>query len=138
MIVLAEFLVTRGFVSAAVMAEAQAARALSRVPLGQVAMRANLLTFKQVFDVLAHQTKTRQMFGQAAVALRLLTTREVDSLLRQQYATMTPLEDVLVEMEAMLADDMTAALGDFHRLTPPSLPSLPRTPPRPSGRPHVA
>jgi len=129
MIVFGEFLVVRGFVSARVIAEAEARRKATRIPIGQVAMRAKLLTAKQVFDVLAHQRRTRQMFGQAAVALGLMRTRDVDTLLRAQYGTMIPLEEVLVVMGATSRETMGRALEEFHRLTP-----LPRTPPRPTKR----
>lgn len=96
-------------VAAGVLDEARSAEALDRQrtlakPIGQLALQECVLTVKQVFEILAHQTDQGGLFGEIAMELGFMTESQLTRLLSTQRATRRTIGQVLLDLEFIDAD----------------------------------
>jgi hypothetical protein len=115
-----QFLVTRGLLSEADLAEAQEIQHTRQSLLGQIAIREQYMTVRQVMDVLRTQAGTAFQFGEVAVQLGYLDEPDVEELLRLQVGTRPRLADVLIERGKLSAETYLQMLNEFHARMPDS------------------
>ena len=93
-------LVRDGKVSAEAFAEAAWLHYLSRLPLGELALRQGVLNMNQVFDILGESEMRNKPFGETAIDLGYMDEDQLSRLLMTQQKIATPVEDILVQMGA--------------------------------------
>lgn len=79
------FLARRGVIDASAMLEVLEAVVEQRTPIGQIALRQQLLSVSEVCEVLDHQVQSRLPFGAIAVDLGYLTEMELHGILEVQH-----------------------------------------------------
>jgi hypothetical protein len=94
----ATYLYRQGVVSAEDILEAVVRQIGERAPLGRLALELNMMTIKQIADVLGCQMAENEPFGRLAVKLGYLSKQDLAVLLMEQADRLRPLEDILIEM----------------------------------------
>ena len=108
------FLVARGRLTEADIAEAQEIQQTRQSLLGQIAIREQYMTVRQVMNVLRSQAGTALQFGEVAVQLGYLDAPDVDELLKLQISTRPRLADILIELGKLSAESYLQMLDEFH------------------------
>ena len=109
-----QFLITRGLLTSADLAAAQDIQHTRQSLLGQIAIREQYMTVRQVMDVLRSQAGTGLQFGEVAVQLGYLDGPDVDELLNLQAGTRPQLADILIEQGKLTAETYLKMLDEFH------------------------
>ena len=109
-----QFLVARGLLTEADIAEAVEIQLTRQSLLGQVAIREQYMSVRQVMDVLRSQAGTSMQFGEVAVKLGYLDEPDVDELLNLQASTRPQLADILIEQGKLTAETYLRTLDEFH------------------------
>lgn len=115
-----QYLVTRGILTGADLASAVEIQHSRQSLLGQVAIREQYMTVRQVMDVLRNQAGTTMQFGEVAVQLGYLDEPDVEELLTLQTNTRPQLVDVLIEQGKLTAETYLRTLDEFHATPPES------------------
>ena len=97
-------LVNEGNLSADDFAQAVWLHFQSRRPIGELALSKGILSMKQVFEVLGHESAETKQFGEVCIELGYLTRKELAELLLCQEDEATPVETILFEMGAIDSD----------------------------------
>lgn len=112
-----QFLVSRGLLTEADLAEAVDIQHKRQSLLGQVAIREQYMTVRQVMDVLRSQAGTSLPFGTVAVQLGYLDEPDVEELLALQANTRPKLADILIEQGRLTVETYLATVDEFHVAT---------------------
>lgn len=113
-----EFLQQTGLAKAETVAKALRVQAQERMPMGELAVRSDVLTDREVSIVLSVQARTPgRLFGEIAVDYGFLTQPEVDGLEVRQRLTRRPLGEVLVAMGVLGDEQLQRALERYRRQT---------------------
>jgi hypothetical protein len=112
-----QYLVTRGILTEADLAATAELQHSRQSLLGQVAIREQYMTVRQVMDVLRNQAGTTKQFGEVAVELGYLDEPDVEELLVLQANTRPQLADILIEQGKLTAETYLRTLDEFHAAT---------------------
>lgn len=112
-----QFLVNRGLVTEADIDEAMDIQQTRQTLLGQIAIREQYMTIRQVMHVLRDQAGTALQFGEVAVRLGYLDEPDVEELLNIQAGTKPELADILIEQGKLSAENCLRMLDEFHAAT---------------------
>jgi hypothetical protein len=107
-------LILSGYVSAELVEEARSIKMQQCPKIGQLAMQMNLLSIRQVFDILRQQVNSNQRFGELAIRMGFIDDDQLTELLEIQKQATPALSDVLVAIGAMSFEDMNDKLQQFH------------------------
>lgn len=109
------YLVRRGYVAPRDLVAAFEKQQRELPRLGQLAIEEGMLTAREVFEVMHHQTPlAEERFGERAVELGLLTRREVAELLMVQSDRCRPVAEVLVERGVLSPEEERQAREAYH------------------------
>jgi hypothetical protein len=114
-----QFLVARGLLTEADLNEALDIQQERQSLLGQIAIREQYMTVRQVMDVLRGQAGGASPFGEVAVQLGYLDKPDVEELLILQHNTRPRLTDVLIEQGRLTAETCLQMLDRFQASTSP-------------------
>lgn len=103
------FLARRGVIEATAMLEVLEAVVRQRTPIGQIALREQLLNVSEVCEVLDHQLRSRLPFGAIAVDLGYLTEAELHGILAVQHKS-GPLGVELLRRKGLVDERRLSAL----------------------------
>ncbi len=109
-----QFLIARGLVTKADIDAAVDIQQTRQPLLGQIAIREQYMTVRQVMDVLRNQAGTALHFGEVAVRLGYLDEPDVEELLTLQAGARPQLTDVLIEQNKLSAETYLKMLEEFH------------------------
>lgn len=113
-----QFLITRGLLTETDLVEATDIQQKRQSLLGQVAIREQYMTVRQVMDVLRSQAGTGLPFGAVAVQLGYLDEPDVEELLALQANTRPKLADILIEQGKLTVEAYLATLDEYHATSP--------------------
>jgi hypothetical protein len=100
------------------LAEAEGIQQKRQSLLGQIAIREQYMSVRQVMDVLRSQAGTALPFGAVAVQLGYLDEPDVGELLALQASTRPKLADILIEHGKLSVETYLASLDEFHASAP--------------------
>ena len=100
------YLVTKEVVSESMATQALGMQKQRTPQLGRLALDADLLSMKQVFDVLRVQADTEIRFGLQAIKLGYITNAELKYLLQSQINSRPSIGPILVAIGALNEDSL--------------------------------
>ncbi len=109
-----QYLISRGILTQADIDAAQDIQQTRQSLLGQIAIREQYMTVRQVMDVVRNQAGTTLQFGTVAVRLGYLDEPDVEELLNLQASTRPQLADILIEQGKLSAETYLKMLDEFH------------------------
>ena len=74
-----------------------------------------MLSMKQVFEILGHESAETKQFGEVCIELGYLTRKELAELLLCQEDEATPVETILLEMGAIDSDAFSQLTNEMSR-----------------------
>ncbi len=125
-----EFLVQRHTVATTHLVAALERQRQAQQPLGRIALRHELLSINEVFNILKLQAdridaqtndQDDYLFGDLAIELGFLNEEELFKILRIQLETRPALGDTLVEMGVLTTDQLREEITAFRSLAPAEL-----------------
>lgn len=113
------YLVKYGAISAEQFVTALERQLASRPQLGALAIELDMLSVREVFQVLRAQADNPQeLFGELAVEAEMLTTDELASLLYCQSVRSQPMAEVVVELGFATPDVAQTHLSEYRSASP--------------------
>lgn len=110
------YLVENGVITCDEFFEAVKLQLRTRPQLGGLAIERRKLNVRQVFDVLRQQCDSpEELFGDLAVQRGYLTKDELADLIHEQLRRVTPIREILVEMDLLSAEAVEHHYRDFRR-----------------------
>lgn len=112
-----EFLVDKGLVDEETLVIALDQQRQVNSPLGQVALKAGLISKKDLYRILTEQRRPEsrdKSFGLIALELDILTVEQVDLLVAQQSESNLMLGEILVEEGALSKNQLLQCLEEFY------------------------
>lgn len=97
-----KFLVNRKIVDEEAILDALNYQRNETIPIGKVALKEDMLTMKQVLEILnvqSNKTNETKRFGEIAVELGYLKEKDIDYLLELQIKLRSPIGVILVELK---------------------------------------
>jgi hypothetical protein len=108
------YLFHKGIITADQLVAAWETQSRNQPQLGQLAIEEGKLSVKDLFRILRVQSDlTRDRLGETAIELGLMTRRDLAELLMLQSDRQRPLQDILVEHQALTAEQAQAELEAF-------------------------
>ena len=110
------YLVREKILSAEQFVDLMAAQSPDRIPLGSLAIRANILTVRQVVAILNEQERLPRRFGDVARDLNFMTRAKVDRLVQMQREQCPNICRTLVALGYLSPDQVRALFQQFQVL----------------------
>ncbi len=109
-----EFLVNKGIVEENAVLDALNFQRKEGIPVGKIALKEKMLTWKQIYQVLNAQFDTTKRFGEVAIELGFLVEEEVNRLLEIQKKLRLPLGKILVKLEKIDDETLDRELTNYY------------------------
>ena len=113
-----EFLIMKGVISEAVLAQALEQQKKQALPLGTLALQKGWIDNKSLYRILAEQKKPENGsaadIASVAVKLGLLTQSQIDQLGKEKKTSHVLLGEVLVESKTISSKQLLTLLREFH------------------------
>jgi hypothetical protein len=118
------YLKKKGIITAEQLVAALEEQLGSLVPIGQLALEENVLSPRDIFDVLQAQSDSpNERFGDLAVEMGLMSRSDLMRLLMIQADRKRPIMDILIEQGALTPQKAASEMAAYRR----SLQPRPRT-----------
>ena len=117
--ILGEYLIEKGVITREDLDKALKEQKKNRIPLGQLALQAKMISPMNMFQILSGQRKRGKeapVFGQLAVELNILSEKDIDSLLKLQSQTTALLGNALVSIGALTKMELFHATKEYRKL----------------------
>ena len=111
-----QFLVNEHAVNESDVVEALNIQKERTTPIGQLALKNNMLTMQKIFAILNAQVNSSKRFGEVAVELGYLSKESVDVLLNIQKEGRPPIGEILVEINKLDRNTLENLLEKYRQL----------------------
>jgi len=108
-----EFLVSKNLVSEQQVNEALDIQRHSKQPLGKIAVMLGFISKVDNLKLLLEQNRTNKRYGDLAVEHNLLTEKQINEILVAQQAEIIPMGKALIEIKAISRIDSVMALVEY-------------------------
>ncbi|HEY3394083.1 MAG TPA: hypothetical protein VGK58_15325 [Lacipirellulaceae bacterium] len=110
------YLKKKGIITAEQLVAALEEQLGSLVPIGQLALEENVLSPRDIFDVLQAQSDSpNERFGDLAVEMGLMSRSELMRLLMIQADRKRPITDILIEQGALTPQKAASEMAAYRR-----------------------
>jgi len=110
-----QFLISKGVVDEATFLKALDFQRQHTLTIGQLALRQQKLTVRQVLTILNTQIVSPKLFGEIGVELGYLTAQDLSDLFDLQSQNKPFLGEILVDMEALTEEQLNPLLDEFYK-----------------------
>lgn len=108
------YLIEKGYIDERDLIEAlNIQRRRSLIPLGEIALHEQLISPKDLIEILDYQSQTKDKFGKIAVALGMLNQGQLQQLLKKQERLHTSIGEILVEIGSIDRAALQNSLTNF-------------------------
>jgi len=117
--ILGEYLIEKGVITREDLNKALKKQKKNRIPLGQLALQAELISALEMFQILSGQRKRGKeapIFGELAVELNMLSKKDIDRLLKLQSQTTALLGEELVSIGILTKMELFHATKEYRKL----------------------